>query len=128
MGQGFPSRRTASPRAAQPAATPQPEPPETERNSAAFASGVDHGQAWGFNRAYLPDLQRLVEWVSTVRGNFSAQDVVAIVFPRPIGDWMRHDAAQLLAGDEDYARGFVVGAMLVWAHQLTKEPKGEKED
>jgi hypothetical protein len=62
-------------------------------------------------------LLRLVEWVDTVRGEFTAQDVAAIVFPKPV----KHDAERLLAGDENYAWGFVVGGMLVWAHQLAAE-------
>jgi hypothetical protein len=117
-----PSHGTKPTSTRQPAATPQPAAePEAERYSAGFPAGKEHGLAWGFNRAYRSDLQRLVEWVDTVRGEFTAQDVAAVVFPKPIGEWMKHDADRLLAGEIDYVRGFVVGGMLVWAHQLAAE-------
>ncbi len=117
-----PSHGTKPTSAPQPAATAQPAAePESERNSAAFAAGQEHGQSWGFNPAYRSDLQRLVEWIDTVRGEFTAQDVAAVVFPNPVGEWMQHDAERLLAGNEDYARGFVLGGMSVWAHQLAAE-------
>jgi hypothetical protein len=106
-----------------PAASMQPNPPISD----AFQAGQEHGQAWGFNRAYRTDLQRLVDWVDTVRGEFTVRDVVGVVFPNPTGDWQKYDADRLLAGDEDYARGFVVGGMLVWANQLTKD-QNEKEN
>ena len=102
--------------------TPQPESPV----SAGFTAGQEHGKSWGVGRAYISDLQRLIDWASTVRGEFTGADVAAAVFPHPVGEWSKHDADRLLAGDVDYARGFVVGAMLVWAEQLTKHQKAKE--
>jgi len=71
---------------------PAPAPTQAAPYSASFEASVEHGRTWGFNRAYRTDLQRLVEWVDTVRGEITASDVAAVVFPKPIGEWMRRDA------------------------------------
>jgi hypothetical protein len=107
------------------APTPAPTPAQAEPISAGFAAGQEHGQSWGFSRAYRSDLQRLIEWVDTVRGEFTVSDVVAVVFPKPAGEWAKHDAERLAQSNLDYARGFVVGGMLVWAHQLAAQQSKE---
>jgi hypothetical protein len=124
-----PEHSTTRTRDAQPVTTPPPAAePEAEHSSPSFESGVEHGKSWGFNRAYLSDLERLIEWATAVRGEFTGIEVAAAVFPNPVGEWKKHDAERLLGGDVDYGRGFVVGAMLVWAEQFTKYQKEAKEN
>jgi hypothetical protein len=105
---------------------PKTKPPKAGPVSASRQRGRDDGKNWGFNRAYRATLQRLDQWAAATGGKFSGREAAAVIFPKPEREWVKVDADKLLAGDDDYAAGFVEGAMVVWRHQLAKEAEQAK--
>jgi hypothetical protein len=101
----------------------KPDPARSKPPNDSYQRGHADGKAWGFNRAFRSDLERLAKWAAGV-GKYSGLMVAAVICPKP-SEWTKADAEKLTRGDADYAAGFVAGALEVWQHQLVAEAKAE---
>lgn len=83
----------------QPAATAEPKAePKAERNNAAFASGVAHGRAGGFGKAFRGDLER---WAVAAGDRFKGREVAADLFLKPT-EYANADAERVFGDQTQY--------------------------
>jgi hypothetical protein len=81
--------------------------------------GITDGFSWGFNRAWGVQREKLESWFGgkvddLLAARVRCRDVVDVIFSDLDSKVGRQDIEKLLKGDNDYASGFVEGAIRAW--------------
>jgi hypothetical protein len=99
--------------------------------SPSYDTGITDGFSWGFNRAWGVQRQQLESWFARkvddlLAARVRCRDVVDVIFPDIDSKVGRQDIEKLLQGDNNYASGFVEGALQAWRKH--DEIKAEKKN